>query len=357
MRRFTKLATLCGIEHAIILAPMAGGTSTPELVAAVSNAGGLGSLGASYMAPGDIAQAIAAIRSLTNRPFAVNLFAGGFDGTGSVDTARMLELIAPHHERLGLPPPTAPAGSLPPFEQQVEVVLRAEVRVFSFTFGIPAEDVLRRMKQRGIKLMGTATTVAEARALEAAGVDAIVAQGSEAGAHRGSFLAPLEDSLVGTIALVPRMVDAVAVPIIASGGIMDGRGIAAAAALGASGVQMGTAFLVCPESGAPAVHKAAIRAARDDATMLTRAFSGRLARGLSNAFAASMRGHEASFLRYPAQNNLTRPMRTAAGKQGNADYLSLWAGQAAPMAREMPAADLVAQLVRETAAVSASLID
>jgi nitronate monooxygenase len=355
MQRFRKLASVMGVEHAIILAPMAGGTSTPALVAAVSDAGGLGSLGAGYMTPAQIAKAIAEIRERTDRPFAVNLFAGGYDGTGASDPAAMLKLIAPWHERLGLAPPTAPAGSLPPFEQQVEVILDARVAVFSFTFGIPAPDVMRRMKDRGIMLIGTATTVAEARRLEQAGVDAIVAQGSEAGAHRGTFITALEDSLVGTIALVPQMIDAVAVPVIASGGIMDGRGIVAAAALGASGVQLGTAFLVCPESGAPAAHKAAIRTARDDGTMLTRAFSGRLARGIANPFAQAMRGHEGELLPYPAQNNLTRAMRAAAAERGGADCLSLWAGQAAPLAREMPAAELVAQLLRETAAALVSI--
>jgi nitronate monooxygenase len=356
MQRFRKLASMMGIEHAIILAPMAGGTSTPALVAAVSNAGRLGSLGAGYMIADDIAKAIAEIHERTDKPFAVNLFAGGYDGTGSSDTAAILKLVAPWHERLGLPPPAAaPAGSLPPFEQQVEAVLDSKVRVFSFTFGIPAAEIMRRMKDRGIKLIGTATTVAEARGLEQAGADAIVAQGSEAGAHRGTFIAAPEDSLVGTIALVPQMADAVSVPVIASGGIMDGRGIVAAAALGASGVQLGTAFMACPESGAPPAHKAAIRAARDDGTMLTRAFSGRLARGITNGFAAAMRGHEGELLPYPAQNNLTRPMRTAAARQDNADCLSLWAGQAAPLAREMPAAELVAQLLRETAAMLSSI--
>jgi nitronate monooxygenase len=356
MQRFQKLASMMGVEHAIILAPMAGGTSTPALVAAVSNAGGLGSLGAGYMTPEDIAKAIAEIRQLTGKPFAVNLFAGGYDGSGSSDTAAMLKLIAPWHARLGLPPPEAPAASLPPFEQQLEAVLRSNVPVFSFTFGIPAPEIMRQMKDRGIRLIGTATTVAEARALEQAGVDAVAAQGSEAGAHRGTFIAAPEDSLVGTIALVPQIVDAVSVPVIASGGIMDGRGIVAAVALGASGVQLGSAFLTCPESGAPPAHKAAVRAARDDSTILTRAFSGRLARGITNRFAAAMRGREDQLLPYPAQNNLTRAMRTTGAKQGNADCLSLWAGQAAPLARDMPAAELVAQLLRETDATLASIV-
>lgn len=334
---------------------MAGGTSTPALVAAVSNAGGLGSLGAGYMTPDAIEKAIAEIQRLTDRPFAVNLFAGDYDGTGGSDPAGMMKLLAPHHARLGLPAPTAPAGSLPPIEQQVEVVLNSRASVLSFTFGIPAPDIQGRVRKRGIKLIGTATTVAEARELERAGIDAIVAQGSEAGAHRGTFIGSLEDSLIGTLALVPQVADAVAAPVIASGGIMDGRGIVAAAALGASGVQMGTAFLVCPESGASAAHKAAIRAARDDSTTLTRAFSGRLARGISNLFTESLKGHEALLLRYPAQNNLTRPMRAAAAKQGYADCISLWAGQAAPMAREMPAAELVRRLVTETEAIAASI--
>ena len=355
MRRFEKFASWAGVEHAIILAPMAGGTSTPALVAAVSNAGALGSMGAGYMTPAEIAQAIVEIRSLTDRPFAVNLFAGGSDGTGSRDSTEMLKTMASFHARLGLPPPTIPSSSLPPFEGQVKAVLDARVPIFSFTFGILAAEITSRMKARGTKLVGTATTVAEARALHAAGVEAIVAQGSEAGAHRGTFLASCEDSLVGTMALVPQIADAVPLPVIASGGIMDGRGIVAAAALGASAVQMGTAFLLCPESGAAQAHRAAILSARDDATILTRAFSGRLARGISNSFAVSMKEHERSILTYPAQNNLTRPMRTAAAKKGAAEYLSLWAGQAAPLARVMPAAELVRQLVKESAEISALL--
>jgi len=312
-------------------------------------------MGAGYMTPGQIAQSIAEIRALTTRPFAVNLFAGGPDGTGSRDASRMLELMAPHHARLGLAAPTTPNDFLPPFEEQAQVVLDSNVPIFSFTFGIPAAGIIARIKARGIKLMGTATTIAEARALHAAGVDAIVAQGSEAGAHRGTFLASCEDSLIGTMALVPQIVDAVPLPVIASGGIMDGRGIVAAVALGASGVQMGTAFLACPESGAAAVYKAAVLASRDDGTLLTRAFSGRMARGIANSFAVEMKAHAHELLRYPAQNNLTRPMRAAAATQGDADHLSLWAGQAASLARVMPAAELVALLVKESAEVAASL--
>ncbi len=355
MERFGKFVAWLGIEHPIILAPMAGAASTPALVAAVSNAGGLGSFGAGYLTPAQIAETIAQIRALTTRPFAMNLFAGGFDGTGTRDASRILALMAPHHARFGLPAPTPPDEFLPPFEEQAQVIIDAEVPVFSFTFGIPAPEIIAKTKARGIKLMGTATTVAEARALHAAGIDAIVAQGSEAGAHRGTFLAASEDSLIGTMALVPQIADATPLPVIASGGIMDGRGIVAAAALGASAAQMGTAFLACPESGAAEAYKAAVLAARDDGTLLTRAFSGRMARGIANSFALEMKAHTDALLRYPAQNNLTRPMRTAAAKQGDADRLSLWAGQAAPLARAMPAADLIAVLVRESHDVADSL--
>lgn len=187
MERFRKLAWMLGIKHSIVLAPMAGGTSTPAMVAAVSNAGGLGSFGAGYMTPEEIAQSISAIHALTDKPFAINLFAGGYDGTGSNEPAAMMELLAPCHTRLGLPAPAPPSPTLPPFAEQVEVVIRSQVPIFSFTFGIPDATVISRMKERGMKVIGTATSVSESHALAAAGVDAIVAQGSDAGSHRGTF--------------------------------------------------------------------------------------------------------------------------------------------------------------------------
>jgi nitronate monooxygenase len=202
-------------------------------------------------------------------------------------------------------------------------------------------------------VMGTATTVAEAVALERAGVDAVVAQGAEAGGHRGTFVGPAETSLIGTMALVPQVVDAVTVPVVASGGIMDGRGIAAALALGASAVQMGTAFLTCEEAGVPPAYKEALLAADETDTALTRAFSGRMARGVRNRFLTEMADHDP--LPFPIQNALTRPMRAAAAAAGEADYLSLWAGQGVPMARQQSAADLMARLVRGTDAAIAGL--
>ena len=319
MQRFRKLASMMGVEHAIILAPMAGGTSTPALVAAVSNArAGLGSLGAGYMTPEDIAKAIAEIRERTNKPFAVNLFAGGYDGNGAANPAAMLKLIAPWHERLRACRRLRPRPALcrRSFDQQLEVVLRAKVPVFSFTFGIPAAEAMRRMKDRGVKTLGTATTVAEARALEQAGADAIIAQGSEAGAHRGTFIASLEDSLVGTIALVPQMADAVSVPVIPSGGIMDGRGMSPRRRRRKRRAT-GNGF-----SGLPGERRAAgsqgrnPRGARRRHATLTRAFSGRLARGITNGFAAAMRGQEGDLLPYPAQNNLTAPDAHRRGPAG-----------------------------------------
>ncbi|MGH7906649.1 MAG: NAD(P)H-dependent flavin oxidoreductase, partial [Candidatus Binataceae bacterium] len=252
-------------------------------------------------------------------------------------------------EQLGLEPPQAPEPRLIQFERQMEVVLDENAPIFSFTFGIPDPPFLKVLKQKKMTIIGTATTVAEARALADAGVDAIVAQGSEAGAHRGSFMRPLEESLVGGLALVPQAVDAVPVPVIASGGIMDGRGIIAARALGAAGVQMGTAFLTCAESGASQAYKDAVCAAGDDATTLTRAFSGRLARGIVNSFIDQLEPYESAFLPFPLQNSLTRPLRTAAAKKGDTRYMSLWAGQAASLARPLPARELIDLLVREAA--------
>jgi nitronate monooxygenase len=337
-----------GIEHPIILAPMGGGPGTPELVAAVSNAGGFGSLAAAYLMPEQIIADVQRVRSLTNRPFAVNLFAGGYaDGPGKSNAApdAMLAILAPIHEALGLPAPVAPKIAANPFPAQFEATLEARPAAFSFTFGIPDAEKMSHLKSRGIYVMGTATTVEEGRLLKEAGVDAVIAQGSEAGAHRGTFAGPFEASMVPTLDLVRGMTGFA--PVIASGGIMDGRDIATMMAAGAAAVQLGTAFLVCPECGAPDAYKQAILSARDDTTVITRAFSGRPARGLTNAFIQALKGKEDAILPYPLQNALTRAMRTAAGKRGYAEYLSLWAGQGVARARAMPAGELVRRLVEE----------
>jgi nitronate monooxygenase len=355
MKRTPDLRSLLGIEHPIIQAPMAGGPTTPALVAAVSEAGALGSLAAPYLTPDQIRADAAEIRQRTDRPFAINLFSGGFEPPRPFDPGPMLELLARYHEELGLPAPQAPTVAVDPFEAQLEAVLEVRPPAFSFTFGIPDASALARLKERGIVTFGTATTVDEARRLEVAGVDVIVAQGAEAGGHRGTFAGPFEWALIGTMALVPQVVDAVSIPVVAAGGIMDGRGIVAARALGAAGAQLGTAFLACPEAGTPDAHKRAVLVGRDDRTVITRAFSGRPARGLANEFERAAHAIESDILPYPLQNALTRPMRTAAATRGDARLLSLWAGQGLGLARSLPAAELVRALVREAEEIARGL--
>ena len=336
-----------GIEYPIVQAPMAGGSSTPELVAAVSNAGGLGSLGAAYMTPDQITEAIRRIRTLTGRPFNVNLFTGGWEPRMDADSAPILALLAEIHNAYGLPAPALPQLAPDPFTDQFEAVVEARPAVFSFTFGIPGVDALARLKSRGIAILGTATTVAEARLLAESGVDAIVAQGAEAGSHRGTFAGPFESAVVPTFELVQSLRAAASTPIIASGGLMDGRDIAQALARGAAAAQLGTAFLTCPEAGTPEAYRHAILTARADTTVITRAFSGRPARGLLNTFISKLEGKEKIILPFPLQNALTRPMRTAAAKLGESGYLSLFVGQGVTRARALPAAELVQRLAAE----------
>jgi nitronate monooxygenase len=343
-----------GITHPIIQAPMAGGPSTPELVAAVSNAGALGSLGSAYSTPEQIAADIKKIRALTDKPFNVNLFAGGYAPESPVDSAPMLTLLAEIHEALHLPPPTLPAWPKNPFAEQLQAVLETRPAVFSFTLGIPEPHAVARLQAAGIAIFGTATTVQEGKMLEASGVTAIVAQGAEAGSHRGTFAGSFEDAMVPTLELVRSLRVAVSTPIIASGGLMDGREIAQAFARGASAAQLGTAFLTCPEAGTPEAYRRAILAARADTTLITRAFSGRPARALLNTFVSKLEGQEKIILPFPLQNALTRPMRTAAAKLGESGFLSLFVGQGVTRTRAMAAAELVSRLVAEMHQASAT---
>jgi nitronate monooxygenase len=341
------LLSRLGIEYPVIQAPMGGGPSTPELVAAVSNAGGLGSLGAAYLAPDQITEAIRRIKSLTHKPFNVNLFAGGYETT-PYDPKPMLAVLSEIHKALALPAPVLPALPPDPFSAQLEAVLAADPPIFSFTFGIPKPDAMAKLKARHITIIGTATTVEEARLLMEAGVDAILAQGAEAGAHRGTFAGTFEAAMVPTFQLVSSIHNAVSVPVVASGGIMDGRDISKALRVGASAAALGTAFLTCPESGASEAYKRAVLAAGKDTTVITRAFSGRPARGLRNVFITRMTGKESMILPYPLQNILTRAMRTAAVSRGDSGFLSLWAGSGVARARALPAADLVKRLAEES---------
>jgi len=338
------LRTLLGIALPIVQAPMAGGFNTPDLVAAASNAGALGSTGAAYLTPAAIREHVDAIRARTGRPFSVNLFAGGIESR-DVDPAAMLALLAPLHERFGLPPPVAPGAWPYDVDEQLDALVAADVRIVSFVFGLPDDAAIARLRADGRVVIGTATTVAEALRCEAAGCSAVIAQGAEAGGHRGTFIGPFESAMTGLMALVPQIVDAVRIPVLAAGGIMDRRGVAAARALGASGVVCGTAFLDTVEAGTSAAHRHALAASRDGDTVITRAFSGRPARGLVNAFERAVDARPDDILPYPKQNALTRPLRTAAAAANDPEYLSLWAGQATPLAmHDVHAADVVAEL-------------
>ena len=350
-----RLTAALGVEYPIVQGPL-GGLSSQRLAAAVSNAGGLGSFGAHGLAPERIGEVIAEIRSLTGRPFAMNLWVSMEDDGARASDARAFErslaTIAPHLAELGAPRPAYAPYAPIRFEDQARVLLDAGVPVFSFVFGIPPREILDECRRRGIVTIGTATTPEEAIALEAAGVDAIAASGFEGGGHRGSFLRPAEESLVGTMSLVPRVRDAVGVPVIAAGGIADARGVAAALALGADGVQIGTAFLACDESGASAAHREALRgpAARD--TGLTRGFTGRLARGIRNRLMEELDRSEAGFLPYPLQRMLIRNLAMPAEAAGRADLLQLWAGQSAPLATHRDATALLRALVEEVAEIA-----
>lgn len=334
--------------HPIIQAPMAGGATTPELVAAVSRAGGLGSLAGVMLPPDKLREEIRKIRALTDRPFGVNLFVLKPVTVAQAELEAAMERLQPIRAELGLPPGKAPAKFSEDFEAQLEVLLEEKPPVVSFHFDLLPASQVERLHQAGCKVIGTATNVAEALAWQEAGADYICAQGAEAGGHRGTFIGPFEHAMTGTLALLPQVVAAVKVSVIAAGGIMDGRGIAAALLLGASAVQMGTAFLTCPEAGIHPLYKEALLHTQGDPTVVTRTFSGRPARGLRNAFIERMQPYEALVPPYPIQNALTAEIRQAAARAGRLEFMSLWAGQAASLCRSLPAAMLVETLVRET---------
>src|SRR5215831_1024097 len=284
MSRTNVLTRRLGLRHPVIQAPLAGGGDTPALVAAVCEAGALGFVGASYLTPLQIIEIARAVRAQTTRPFGINLFAPLPAPEAPFESRLALKRLEPFYAELALPRPEVPTLKPDSFDDQLAAALESGASVFSFTFGVLPTMALEMVKSRGMCVIGTATTVEEAVLLETAGVDAIVTQGSEAGGHRSTFAGSFEAGMIGTMALVPQVVDAVKIPVIASGGIMDGRGIAAALALGAGAVQMGTAFLTCKEAGVPEAYKEAILNAREDQTRITRAFSGRPARGIVNRF-------------------------------------------------------------------------
>jgi nitronate monooxygenase len=352
MWKHTEVARRLGLAAPIIQGPFGGGISSVDLVVAVCKAGGLGSFGVHHLDAEGIATVARDIRGRTDGPFALNLWIPLDDADdpqiNEAGWTRATQLLAPHFEELGLPPPERPARFMPRYAEQIEAVLTARPAVFSFVFGIPANSVLTRCRELGIVTIGAATTVDEAIALEQAGVDMIVATGFEAGGHRVSFLKGAEESLTGTFSLIPQVVDAVRIPIIAAGGIGDARGIAAALALGAQGVQIGTAFLACVESNADATHRMMLFSPDARYTGLTRVFSGRLARGICNRLMSELQPNVDQLPQYPIQNWLTGMMKKAACTLERADLMSLWCGQSAPLLKHRDARTLMTSLIRET---------
>ncbi|MGD6817150.1 NAD(P)H-dependent flavin oxidoreductase [Metabacillus sp. 113a] len=329
------------VRYPIIQAPMAGGITGSELVCAVSRAGCLGSIGAGYMNAEDLADLISDIKSSMERPFSVNLFVPEQTDTSASEIQNAYEALRPIRKDLAVQEsPPAKLGGKGHYEEQLETVLREKVSVCSFTFGMPAKEDVAELQKNGTFVIGTATSVMEAILLEEQGVDAITAQGSEAGGHRGTFSGPPGQHMLGLMSLVPQICDIVKVPVIAAGGIMDARGFRAALCLGAQGVQMGTAFLTTFESQAHPLYKEAVLNAREDQIVLTKAFSGKEARGIKNQFIYDME-QETRILPYPMQNELTKPLRKAAFDQDNPEYMSLWCGQSPRLSRSQSAEELI----------------
>lgn len=346
-----QLTRTLGIQYPLIQGPFGGGLSTVELLTTVSNAGGLGSYGAHSLSPEAIQKLVFDIRQRTENPFAINLWVSDHDKGGlelnQTDFDQIIPLFQPWYDQLGIEPPAFPNRYTERFEEQIEALLEAAPPVFSFVFGIPDPALLDRCRQKGIRTLGAATTPDEAKALDEAEVDVILATGFEAGGHRVSFLKQAEDSLYGTLALVPQIVDQVRAPVVAAGGIADARGVRAAMALGAQGVQMGTAFLACEESGTSALHREALHNRQPTETRLSRAFTGRLARFISNEFIVTAEDKQALPLPFPIQSVFTSPIKAKAAETGNKAFASLYASQATALLKHHRAADLFNEIVAQ----------
>ena len=344
-----------GTDFAIIQAPMAG-ANTPALSAAVSNAGGLGSLGLGTSSVESAAGQIAEHVQASNRSLNANFFCHDEPTDAEPRSAVMRERLQPWYDEMGIgevPLPQAPFSTFGP--EHLELLERHSPKVVSFHFGLPKPELYEAVRASDAFIMVSATTVSEARWLEAQGVDAIIAQGLEAGGHRGTFQGADPTAQPGLFALLPQVTSAVKIPVIAAGGIADGRTIAATLALGASAVQIGTAFLRCPEANVHPSHGALLAQAQDDGTAVTRLFSGKPARGFRNRYMAEFASSEKEAAPFPTQLSLSGPLKRGAGEENIAEVMSLWSGQSASLSREMPAADLVALLVEETTACLGAL--
>ena len=346
-----RLTDLLGIEHPIVQAPMAG-SGTVDLAVAAASAGALGSLPCATLTPDGIRADFLAMRARTKQPLALNFFCHRPPEPDPARQAAWRRRLAPFAAELGLDPDAPPAGGgRAPFDETLcRLVEEVRPPVVSFHFGLPEPALLRRVQDTGATILSSATTVAEARWLEEAGIDAVIAQGAEAGGHRGIFLEGRVDAQPGLFALLPQVVDAVRLPVIAAGGIADGRGIAAALALGAAGVQVGTAYLFCPECRISAPYREALRAGRDDGTLLTNVFTGRPARGLANRAILELGPLADDAPAFPDATPAIAPYRAAAEARGSGDFSPLWAGQAVALGREMGAAELTRSLAADALA-------
>lgn len=343
----TRVQDVLGLEWPIVQGPFGGGSSV-KLTALVSDMGGLGSCGAYMMAPDAIERTIAEIKAATSKPFNINLWVSDHDPGGLLLTReefdRAWKSYEPLYAKFGLKKPDMPQGSYyPRFEQQVEIILAAKPPVFSFVFGVPSKKILDECKRLGIVTVGGATTLAEGEALEAAGVDAIVASGFEAAGHRPSFLAKAEDSLTGTLALTRVLSAKLKTPVISAGGIADGAGVRSVLEIGAGAAQIGTAFFACEESGASAVQRDAIFNGKYQ-SVLTRNYSGRLLRGLGNKLALDARAPE-SWPPFPIHAWFMAKVRNAAAAAGDPEWSALYGGQATALVKHRKAGDLMRELI------------
>ncbi len=344
-----NLRSLFGIDHPVIQAPMAG-VQGSALAIAVSNAGGLGSLPCAMLSPEAMRKELDAIRAATDRPFNVNFFCHTPPEPDPVREAAWHQALDPYYAEIGQDPRNVPAGAgRAPFSQETADILE-EFRpaVVSFHFGLPSQELLARVRGWGARVISSATTVDEARWLEAKGVDAIIAQGLEAGGHRGMFLSEDLTTQVGTLALLPQIAQAVNVPVIAAGGIADAAGVAAAMRLGAAGVQVGTAYLLCPEASTSEVHRAALRSGAARHTALTNVFTGRPARGIVNRIIREIGPICPAAPAFPLATSAIGPLRAAAEQRGSGDFSPLWAGQNTSGCRDVPAAELTRALAGES---------
>jgi nitronate monooxygenase len=350
----TKATEILGIQYPILQGPFGGNLSSVDLVSTVSNAGGLGGYGAYTLSPQELSDVARQLKAATHKPYNINLWVSDTDAVGGIVSddqfKRAQELFKSYFDELGIAMPEKPAPFKTRFENQVEVILHERPPVFSFMFGTPSADILEQCRKLGIVTIGAATTLDEAIALEAAEVDLIIASGFEAGGHRPSFLTSAESSTIGAFVLVQLIKEKVKTPIIAAGGIANGKGIAAALALGADAAQIGTAFLATDESNATAIHKQMLFSDAAKYTTLSRAFTGRLGRGITSRIAKDLLHQEKDFLPFPLQTQFMSHTRKAAIEQEKWDMILFWGGQIAPVLKHTKAGELMSALIEETTA-------